>query len=106
MSDLLLRHARVLDVVAGELRPDHDVLIRNGRIASVGRGLAADGVSTVDMSGRTLLPGFIDCHVHLLAVTADLSTLHTSSPMYVAAQAAGLMRDMLARGFTTVRDNA
>jgi imidazolonepropionase-like amidohydrolase len=44
--------------------------------------------------------------VHLLAVTADLASLHTASPMYVTAQAAGVMRDMLARGFTTVRDNA
>ena len=33
-------------------------------------------------------------------------SLHTASPMYVAAQAAELMREMLARGFTTVRDNA
>ena len=106
MSDLLLRHARVLDVVAGAYRDDHDVLVRDGRIAAVGPGLPAGDVPALDLTGRTLLPGLIDCHVHLLAVTADLATLHTSSPMYVAAQAAGLMREMLARGFTTVRDNA
>ncbi|HEX6682394.1 MAG TPA: amidohydrolase family protein [Candidatus Limnocylindrales bacterium] len=106
MSDLLLRGARVLDVVAGVYRDDHDVLVRAGRITAVGRGLAADEVPAVDLTGRTLLPGFIDCHVHLLAVTADLASLHTASPMYVAAQAAVLMREMLARGFTSVRDNA
>ena len=106
MSDLLLRHARVLDVVAGAYRDDHDVLVRDGRITAVGQGLAADDVPAVDLTGRTLLPGLIDCHVHLLAVTADLASLHTASPMYVAAQAAVLMREMLARGFTSVRDNA
>jgi len=106
VSDLLLRHARVLDVVAGGYREDHDVLVRAGRITEVGPGLAAHDVPAVDLTGRTLLPGFIDCHVHLLAVTADLASLHTTSPMYVAAQAAVLMREMLARGFTTVRDNA
>jgi imidazolonepropionase-like amidohydrolase len=106
VSDLLLRHARVLDVVAGVYRDDHDVLIRSGRITAVGRDLAADDVAAADLTGRTLLPGFIDCHVHLLAVTADLASLHTASPMYVGAQAAVLMREMLARGFTTVRDNA
>lgn len=106
MSDLLLRHARVLDVVAGVYREDHDVLVRTGRITAVGRELAADDVPVVDLTGRTLLPGLIDCHVHLLAVTADLASLHTASPMYVTAQAAVLMREMLARGFTSVRDNA
>jgi imidazolonepropionase-like amidohydrolase len=106
MSGLLLRHARVLDVAAGAYRDDHDVLMRDGRIVAVGRGLVAEDVPAADLSGRTVLPGFIDSHVHLLAVTADLAALHTSSPMYVAAQAAGVMREMLARGFTTVRDNA
>jgi imidazolonepropionase-like amidohydrolase len=106
VSDVLLRGARLLDVVAGEYRADHDVLVRGGRIAAVGRDLSAPDVPAVDLTGRTVLPGLIDCHVHLTAVTADLASLHTASPTYVAAQAAGLMRDMLARGFTTVRDNA
>lgn len=102
----MLRGARVLDVVEGAYRDDHDVLVRDGRIIAVGQGLSAEGVPVADLTGRTLLPGFIDCHVHLLAVTADLASLHTAAPMYVAAQAAVLMREMLARGFTTVRDNA
>jgi imidazolonepropionase-like amidohydrolase len=106
VSDLLLRRARVLDVVSGTYREDHDVLVRAGRISAVGQGLAADDVPAVDLNGRTLLPGLIDCHVHVLAFTADLASLHTASPMYVAAQAAVIMRQMLARGFTAVRDNA
>jgi len=107
MTDLLLRHGRVLDVVAGDYLGDHDVLVRDGRIAAVGRSLpdVAD-VPVVDLAGRVVLPGLIDCHVHLTAVTADLPSLHTASPMYVAAQAADVMGGMLARGFTTVRDNA
>ena len=102
----MLRRARVLDVVSGTYREDHDVLVRAGRISAVGKGLTADDVAAVDLAGRTLLPGLIDCHVHVLAFTADLASLHTASPMYVAAQAAVLMRQMLARGFTTLRDNA
>ena len=107
MTDLLLRHGRVLDVVAGDYLGDHDVLVRDGRIAAVGRSLpdVAD-VPVVDLAGRVVLPGLIDCHVHLTAVTADLPSLHTASPTYVAAQAADVMGGMLARGFTTVRDNA
>jgi imidazolonepropionase-like amidohydrolase len=106
VTDLVLRHARVLDVVAGTYLDDHDVLVRDRRIAAVGRALSAPDVPAVDLSGRTVLPGLIDCHVHVTAVTADLASLHTASPMYVAARAAELMRQMLARGFTTVRDNA
>jgi imidazolonepropionase-like amidohydrolase len=84
MSDLLLRHTRLLDVVAGTYLVDHDVLVRDGRIAAVGQGLVAPDAPAVDLTGRTILPGFIDCHVHLLAVTADLAALHTAAPMYVA----------------------
>lgn len=114
---MLLRNARVLDVVAGRYLERHDVLIADGRIRAVGpdlrpgeatgaaAGPVADG-PVVDLGGRTLLPGLIDCHVHLLANTADLATLHTASPSYVAATALTAMRETLERGFTTVRDNA
>ncbi|HEV7663765.1 MAG TPA: amidohydrolase family protein, partial [Chloroflexota bacterium] len=50
------------------------------------------------------LPGLIDCHVHVTAATADLSELAEWSPTYVAAHAQSILRGMLERGFTTVRD--
>jgi imidazolonepropionase-like amidohydrolase len=50
------------------------------------------------------MPGLIDCHVHVNAHSADLSGLGDESPAYVAIKAANEMRDMLHRGFTTVRD--
>ena len=52
------------------------------------------------------MPGLIDAHVHVTAVTADLAALEGWSPAYVTAQAAGVLRGMLDRGFTTVRDVA
>jgi imidazolonepropionase-like amidohydrolase len=113
---MLLKNARVLDVVAGRYLDGHDVLIADGRIRAVGpdvsaskRGAGEDGADpgpVHDLHGRTLLPGLIDCHVHLLANTANLATLHTASPSYVAATALTEMRETLERGFTTVRDNA
>ena len=104
-SSLLLRAARVLDVGAGEYLEDHDVLAVDGRIAEVGRGLRADDdVVVIDVDGATVMPGLVDAHVHVTAATADLSVLPTWSPTYVAAHAAGILRGMLERGFTTVRD--
>lgn len=105
MPDLLLRHARVLDIEAGTYLDDHDVRVVDGRITEVGRQLPApDGVPVLDAQGRTAIPGLIDAHVHVTAATADLSALPTWAPSYVAAHTGRIMRDMLHRGFTTVRD--
>jgi len=104
-SDLLLRSARVLDVEAGSYLEDHDVLTVDGRITELGRGLrAVDGVEIIDVEGATLVPGLVDAHVHVTAATADLATLPRLAPSYVTAQSAGILRAMLERGFTTVRD--
>lgn len=102
---LLIRHAHVLEVQAGTYLEDHDVLAVDGRITELGRGLTAAGDPDVlDADGSTLIPGLIDAHVHVTAATADLAALTTWPPSYVAAHTARTMRDMLRRGFTTVRD--
>ena len=105
---IVLDNAAVLDVVAGKLRPRQRVLLKGGRIEGVEpaaseRRAAARGV-TVDVKGRTVMPGLCDAHVHVTAWTADLGELMRSSPSYTAARAAGILGEMLLRGFTTVRD--
>ncbi|MFD3494053.1 amidohydrolase family protein [Streptomyces sp. NPDC058690] len=101
---LLLRNARLLDVVTGEYQ-ETDVRCADGRIAETGSGLRApDGVLAVDLAGAHVLPGLIDAHVHVTAATADLGSLPHSSPSYVAVHSARIMSGMLTRGFTTVRD--
>ena len=59
----LIRNVRVFD---GErVLQGHDVLVENGTIARVGRGVRAPaGAATVDGAGMTLLPGLIDAHTH------------------------------------------
>ena len=61
---LLLKNAHVVDPSV-ELDGIVDVLIENDRIARVGEGLAAEGAEVVDLSGKYLVPGLVDIHVHL-----------------------------------------
>ena len=102
---VLFKNASVLDPERGELVPDRSVLVEGARIREVGgTELRAAGARTLDVHGRTLMPGLIDAHVHVIAVTANLAAMAEWSPMYVAAQATHVLRNMLHRGFTTVRD--
>jgi len=104
-TPILFTNATVLDVAAGENVADQNVLVRDGKITEIsGAAIACSSAEVVDLKGRTLMPGLCDAHVHVIAYTADFSLLKSSSPFYVSAQAARIMGDMLARGFTTVRD--
>lgn len=55
-------------------------------------------------ASTNLLPGLIDCHVHVIACTADLPALRRMPASYVAVQAAARMWSSLRRGFTRLRD--
>jgi dihydroorotase len=64
MDTLLLRNATIVDPSIG---PDaeSDILIEQGRIAKIGKGLkAGPAVKVVDLKGKVVAPGFLDMHVH------------------------------------------
>jgi imidazolonepropionase-like amidohydrolase len=105
MRSTVVRHVAVVDPVTERVTAEQAIRIVDGRIA----GVAADapgpvGEDEVDGTGLHAVPGLIDCHVHVNAVSAALGEVADASPAYVAAQASVLLRDMLGRGFTTVRD--
>jgi dihydroorotase len=63
--NLLIKGGRVIDP-SQKLDATLDVLVENGIIKEIGKGLAAPaGAETVDASGKYVLPGLIDMHVHL-----------------------------------------
>ncbi|MHA6800116.1 metal-dependent hydrolase family protein [Bounagaea algeriensis] len=101
---LLLRRGVVCDPAAGEARAA-DVLVHDGRVQEVGSALRApESAEEIDVAGRHLVPGLVDAHVHATAASADLGSVADQSPYYVAARTSRILRQMLQRGFTTVRD--
>ena len=92
----------------GEILPNGEVTVESGRIVRVAHAKSepyADA-NVVDLTGNMLLPGFIDCHVHLyLEGNGDPFTpLAQISPQALALQAASRAADTLMAGITTVRD--
>lgn len=104
MGAILFTGGRVLDPVAGSLGAQ-EVLVDGGRIIALGTGLPRDeGTQVVDLQGRTLMPGLIDCHVHVTAESLDLWSNVTAPTSLSALRSARVMEQTLQRGFTTLRD--
>jgi dihydroorotase len=64
MPDILLRGGRVLDP-AREFDAQADVLLQDGKIARIERGLSAASAKIIDVKDGWVVPGLIDLHVHL-----------------------------------------
>jgi imidazolonepropionase-like amidohydrolase len=78
-SDLMLRHATILDG-AGKRIEDGDVLLRDGKVVAVGTHLAnPGGAHEIDATGRWLTPGVIDVHSHDGTYVLPLTTIDRES---------------------------
>lgn len=65
-KDVLIRNATVMTAANGTFE-NRDVLIKNGKIAEIGRNLKApDDAQIIDGTGKFLTPGIIDCHSHAM----------------------------------------
>jgi imidazolonepropionase-like amidohydrolase len=104
MGVTIFQNASVLDPDLAELTPGLSVVVEDGKIAEVGPGLSGpDHALTLDVRGKTVMPGLIDAHTHP-AIVDDHFQMAEWPPTYVAARAGRVLEGMLARGFTTIRD--
>ncbi len=104
-ESLIFENVHVLDGSSAEGDHDRFVRIEGGVIAEVSdRPIRANAARRIDGNGRTLMPGLIDCHVHVIASLLDLGRNARQPDALVAFRAARIMSGMLRRGFTTVRD--
>lgn len=102
---VVFENARLLDG-SGYAETDRSwVRIEDGLIAEIAdRPIKTGACQSIDLNGRTLMPGLIDCHVHVTAVIVDPGRNAMLPDVTVAYGAARIMKQMLMRGFTTVRD--
>ena len=78
-SETLIKNATVLTVTRGTLT-NTDVLIRNGKIAAIGKNLnASSNAQVIDATGKFVMPGIIDCHSHSMLDTINEGTLAVTS---------------------------
>jgi imidazolonepropionase-like amidohydrolase len=103
----VLTAARMLDVRSGKLVENPQLLIRDGRIAAVGRAGDAvpAGARRIDLPGMTLLPGLIDMHTHLDSdPTYGGYTYLEFNDRFWSMLAVKHAEATLQAGFTTVRN--
>jgi len=109
-STIVLENARVVDGSGSPAKTGVDVLVEGDRITAIGPALAVpEGARVIDLAGRTLLPGFIDTHVHMTftpapsheaGVTRAVKWHETDQALHGVANAWATLR----AGFTTVRN--
>src|SRR5262249_34014671 len=106
---IVFTNAYLIDCVGKEPVGGAAVVVEGERIRDVipsGRvGPLAGAVETVDLAGRTLMPGLTDAHVHVCAVEGNTAEQYRANPpSLVVAKALRRMEQALMQGFTTVRD--
>src|SRR6266851_2748040 len=105
LAQILFRNFRMLDPEKDEIVGGHEILVEGDSIREVSaKPIKAPDASAIDCGGRTLMPGLIDCHVHVTLSEVLIRQLEHVPLTLMAARAAVAMRAMLDRGFTTVRD--
>ncbi len=108
----LVRCGTLLDVPGRPPRTNATLVVKNGRVDSVVAGLTGPGlpagsnVTEIDLRDSFVLPGLIDCHVHLSSDGSPDRLLKgvTQSEADHAVSAVVFARTTLLAGFTTVRD--
>jgi imidazolonepropionase-like amidohydrolase len=105
MTSYLFTGGRCLDPRRTELLEGVEVLVEGDRIKEISdRPIVATAAERIDLAGKTVMPGLIDCHVHVVAALVDLAANAMAPSSLAALRAARILKELLLRGFTTVRD--
>src|SRR5215471_15395482 len=105
MAQILFKNAKLLDPRKDALQGGSSVLVEGELIREVSaKPIKAAKAQVIDCQGRTLMPGLIDCHVHVMLSEVNIRYLEAIPLTMMTVRASALARAMIDRGFTTVRD--
>ncbi len=103
----VIKAGRLIDGQSAEMRRNVNIIIQGNKITALGENAAVpkDAV-LIDLSGKTVLPGFIDVHTHIMLDGGDDygANLYKNSMPFRAIQAVANVRRVLWNGFTALRD--
>ena len=106
VSKVLITNANIFDSRSDNLAQGMSLLVEGNKIARIAKSIPApDGATVIDAQGRTMTPGFIAMHEHIVGQMpfGDIFNLDTRYAAYVATQTT---ETYLMNGYTTVRDVA
>jgi imidazolonepropionase-like amidohydrolase len=107
MGFTLIRNGTLMDGNGGNPLENAAVLLEGNRIVAVGpegQVVAPAGADVIDAQGGTILPGFIDTHVHIMFEVSNFQKRLTTPFAYGFYKAVEYMRNTLDAGITSVRD--
>src|SRR5499426_2032730 len=105
MPQIHFKNFQLLEPAHGELRGGYELIVEGDRVCELSdTPIKSGNAETVDCGERTLMPGLIDAHVHVIHSEVNIRFMEAMPLTLLTARAATRLRAMLDRGFTTVRD--
>ncbi|MGV2906319.1 amidohydrolase family protein [Achromobacter sp. AGC25] len=105
MKPVVVKNCKILNTRSLVVEDAANVLIEDGMISRISADdLTVPDAEVVDAKGMTLMPGMIDCHVHVVASSFNLGRVAALPNALALLRALPIMQGMLDRGFTSVRD--
>ncbi|WP_270731069.1 metal-dependent hydrolase family protein [Shimia sp. Alg240-R146] len=104
-APILFTNVNVFDSSSGQIIEGGEVLVRGHLVSEVSEtAISVDGAEVIDGGGRTLMPGMIEGHGHVMLASEPVTMLVTQDAFEQGARAAARAQAYFEAGFTTVRD--
>jgi imidazolonepropionase-like amidohydrolase len=110
-QNTVIKAGHLFDSRTGQVRDNQIIIVQNGRITQVGPALKYAATDTViDLSDSWVLPGLMDCHVHITSnypyrkYNGIAGIYATESTALRALRGAAVAKQLLEGGFTTIKD--
>lgn len=108
-NDIVIHAGQLLDGIDSKPQSQVTIVIHDDRIVAVTPGFVTPaGAEIIDLSQATVMPGFIDCHVHIAALLPSVTNATeywlTHNDIDRGFDAAVFARQLLQQGFTSARD--